>query len=100
MKHLHKSVGFILQINGHFLLSMSTLLVSVLLWPGDINWWGLGVLSIIFATCSIVALIRAVTLMSKLSSKKRTITDFTNAGRQQKSSAVATNQDLEKAGMR
>lgn len=70
------------------------------LWPVTPQWWGLGFLSVIMALASALLAVDALKLMARVRQREQAINDYLALGGAPKSSEIASNDQLEKAGMR
>ena len=69
------------------------------IWPSSIEWWGLGLLSIVIAMASFVAAIEAIKAMVRLHGRERAIAEFEAIGAGPKAARLATDETLKEVGM-
>lgn len=100
MRSFKPSIGCIVLINIQFLYASLLIALAWISWPSSSDFWGFAVISILAALGAIVPTVRALTMMFKLYERERTISEILALGDEPKSSEMASDDDLEKAGMR
>lgn len=69
------------------------------IWPSTAEWWGLGVLSILFGLSAFHLLLQALGMAWRVWAQERAIAALGGFGREAKSSQMATTARLRQMGM-
>ncbi len=88
-----------LRINIHLLTAFGCGFAAWAMWPRSIEWWGLGVLSMLCGATAIIETVKALRLMASRRNKERALADYAALGGKPKSSRLASNDDLRRWGM-
>lgn len=99
MNAFRTGAGAIVRINVHLLTAFGCGFVAWATWPTAPEWWGLGIISIIFGIGAFGEFIRALRLIGSLYNKERVVADYMAQGGKPKSSRLASLDDLKRAGM-
>lgn len=89
----------IVAINVHLLTATGCAAIAWSIWPSAPEWWGLGVLSVLFGVTSVSALVKALGGMIALTRKDRVLHDYMARGGEPTPARMATPSDLKRAGM-
>lgn len=93
------SFGTTVQINSKFLFAALCIFIAYISWPTDAKYWGYGFISICMGLASIGLIIDAIKMMVKLYQRKKIIAEYMAQGKKPKSSKMASEDALRKAGM-
>lgn len=99
MNGFHGRSGAIVTVNLQLLAACLFGAIAWLIWPDTPEWWGLGLLSILFGLAALSGLGNAVRAAIGLYQKERVIADYMALGGDPKSARLASLDDLRKAGM-
>lgn len=100
MTTLPSTLGAKIAINVRLLFAFGFGWAGWVLWPEAGAWWGAGLLSIIAGIAAIAMAIGAVKIMGQVYRQEKSIRDYLAQGAAPKSSEIASDDDLRKAGMR
>ena len=99
MKPFASNIGAIVGINVQLLGAFACGVIAWAIWPQTIEWWGLGLLSIILWCGAFSCLVTALKLMVTLHGRRRVLAEYMAQGGKPKSAQMACNKDLRRAGM-
>lgn len=94
------TLGATVAINARLFSATALGWLAFVIWPDAVEWWGMGLASIACGYASLVAVIGAVRLMVQVYQREKAVREFLAQGPAPKSSEMASNADLERAGMR
>ena len=94
-----RRIGAIFTINMKLLGSGLAAAVAWLMWPSSIQDWGFGFIAIMLWLATIAGLIDAAKAAYRLYARERVLMEFERIGGRPKGSALANEDDLDKAGM-
>lgn len=100
MRELPSTFGAAVSINAKFLMACFFGWVAWSLWPTSPEWWGLSVASFLLALGALAHVINALQLMARVYKREKELRAYMALGNDPKSSEVASDADLEEAGMR
>ena len=89
-----------IRINVYFLYTTFLGVTSWLIWPDSWRGYGLGMLSVILGLSAFFCLVGAVKTMIQRYLREKRIAEFEALGEKPRSSSLASNEDLDEAGMR
>lgn len=99
MKPFPSSLRSVLAINVHLLTASACGFVAWAVWPQSPEWWGFGVLSIVLAVGSVIAVGKALKEAAGLYRKAKAISDYVSQGSGPKPARMVSVDDLKRAGM-
>jgi hypothetical protein len=99
MKPFGSSFGAIVVINMQLLSAFAYGAIAWAVWPQTIEWWGLGIISIVLGAAAPVALLNALRGIAALRMRRRALADYMAQGGTPKSAQMASDRDLRRAGM-
>lgn len=97
---LPSTLGVTISINTRLLAAFGLGWLSVSVWPSAVEWWGLGVLSVVSGFAAVLALVQALRTMVQVRNREIAIRRYLAQGPGPQSSEMASSNDLDKAGMR
>jgi len=99
MKQPHRNTGAIVGINMRLLTAALSAIMAKAVWPTTPEWWGLAVLSVMFALAAFGSVAAGIGGMVALYRRDRELTDYMAQGGAPKSARLADIDRLRKAGM-
>ena len=94
-----RRAGFIWRINVNLLAAFGFGWLAWAIWPDTIEWWQFRLLAILIGIGAFATLVGAFKEMIRLYRRDKMIAEFELVGRAPKSSQLADNDALRKAGM-
>ena len=92
-------VSSITKINGHLFLGAVQTMTAVWLWPSSLDWWGLGVLSVLLGLSALAGILAALRDMLTVYTREKEIARFHATSRAPEPSDLADQDALRNAGM-
>lgn len=94
-----RRIATAVSINTQFTVAVILGVVAWAIWPETAQWWGLGIMSVMFALASALCLKGAIAGMVRVYEHDRAIAEFAALGPEPKSSQVASRDQMKQAGM-
>ena len=91
--------GSIVAINMNLFTAVLCAIIARAAWPTSPEWWGMGVVSILFGMAALASIAAGIGGMKSLYRREREITVYMAQGVAPKSAKLADNERLRKAGM-
>lgn len=99
MSPFRRNAGAIVGINVQLLFAAASAVFAWAIWPATVEWWGLGMVSVLFGMGALAGMSNAIGAMRAIYTKERALADYMAQGRAPKSARLASNADLKRAGM-
>lgn len=99
MTSTRPSLAETLRINADLLMAFTFALAAQAIWPSSPEWWGFGLMSLLLGAGAIVLAVRALRTMAAVHAKAKAVADFKAQGIAPKSSRLADDDELRRAGM-
>jgi hypothetical protein len=100
MNQIPSRLGATVAINLKCLAAFGCGWASWSLWPTVPQWWGLGFLSVMMGLASALTIVDAIRLMARVRQREQAIREYLALGTAPKSSEIASDAELQRAGMR
>jgi hypothetical protein len=91
--------GSIVAINMHLFAAVVCAVIARAAWPTSPEWWGMGVVSILFGMAALASVAAAIGGMKSLYLRERELSVYMAQGGPPKSAKLADHERLRKAGM-
>jgi len=91
--------GAVVAINLQLLSAFGFAVTAWAIWPTTAEWWGLGVMSVLFGLGALHGLVGALRSMAALHAKDRALHDYLARGGPPKQARFASDELLRKKGM-
>jgi glucose dehydrogenase len=99
MTPFERNGGAVAGINVNFLMSCLFGVGAWAVWPTSIEWWGLGVMSVMLGLAAFGNFANAIRAMVALHAKERVLAEYLAQGDAPKSAELASEEKLRQAGM-
>lgn len=99
MTPLRTPTNTIFQVNFQLLVALVQVLIAVLIWPNDLHWWGLGLISILCILVAASLLLQAMKSIWTVVKRERALKEFLERGKSPKSARFVDDETLDKEGM-
>jgi len=93
------ATGTIIQINSQFFVVLILTLMAWWVWPGDLFWWPMGIVSIASVLAALSLFIQALKSIWTLHRRDRVMKEFLARGKSPKNAKLADEEILEREGM-
>ncbi|AXX98089.1 hypothetical protein [Profundibacter amoris] len=93
------SLGAIIKVNGKFLQAFVFGACAWWLWPSSLEWWGLGMISLVLAVAAAGKFFEAIKAMVKLYAREKELARLSATARAPVQSDLANDNVMEDAGM-
>ena len=99
MKSFGSNIGAVAGINVQLFGAFACGVIAWAIWPQTLEWWGLGLISIILWCGAFSCLVTGLKLIATVHARRRALADYMAQGGTPKSAQMASNKDLRRAGM-